>query len=58
MTKKKTVATESIHILITSYQAFLNAEQKRSLTLNIAVVDKPLALLWESVRIALHSFSW
>lgn len=49
MTKKKTVATESIRILITSYQTFLNAEQKRSLTLNIAVVDKPLALLWESV---------
>lgn len=49
MTKKKTVATESIHILITSYQTFLNAEQKQSLTLNIVVVDKPLALLWESV---------
>lgn len=58
MTKEKSVATESIHILITSYQTFLHAEQKWSLTLNIAVAEKPLVLLWKSVQIAPCSLLW
>lgn len=58
MTREETVATESVHILITSYQAFLHAEQKKSLTVNIALVEKLLVSLWEAVQIASHSLSW
>lgn len=47
--QEETVATESIHICVTSRQTSLNTEEKYSLTLNVTAVDKLFVVLCESV---------